>query len=90
MYSTCLFLSRKLKQTIHELCTRCGQQAVVVCIAPGKRTPGYRVFGSSPLDKVVKSLCCHYFSYLFLFQVEFEGYEKIFVVLSSDRRVCLL
>ena len=44
---------RKLKHTIHELCTRCGQQAVVLCVSPGKKNPTYRVFGSSPLDTVV-------------------------------------
>nr|CAB3264442.1 DNA-binding protein P3A2-like [Phallusia mammillata] len=48
-------LIRKLKQTIHELCTRCGQQAIVLCVSPGKENPSFRVFGSSPLDQVVKN-----------------------------------
>ncbi|XP_078485635.1 LOW QUALITY PROTEIN: nuclear respiratory factor 1-like [Ciona intestinalis] len=48
-------LLRKLKQTIHELCTRCGQQAVVLCVSPGKENGGFRVIGSSPLDSVVKN-----------------------------------
>ncbi|KAK6995005.1 DNA-binding protein P3A2-like isoform X1 [Biomphalaria glabrata] len=52
-------LLRKLKNTIEEYTTRVGQQAVVLCCTPG-RTPGttssmYKVFGSQPLENVIRS-----------------------------------
>lgn len=47
-------LIRKLKQTMHEFCTRCGQQAVLLCVSPGKDNPSFKVIGASPLDHVVR------------------------------------
>ncbi|BFZ10423.1 hypothetical protein BsWGS_13462 [Bradybaena similaris] len=52
-------LLRKLKNTIEEYTTRVGQQAVVLCCTPG-RTPGtasslYKVFGSQPLENVIRT-----------------------------------
>ncbi|XP_059161389.1 DNA-binding protein P3A2-like [Physella acuta] len=52
-------LLRKLKNTIEEYTTRVGQQAVVLCCTPG-RTPGtasslYKVFGSQPLENVIRN-----------------------------------
>lgn len=52
LYSFLIFY-RKLKQTMHEFCTRCGQQAVLLCVSPGKDNPSFKVFGASPLDLVV-------------------------------------
>ncbi|XP_069141953.1 DNA-binding protein P3A2-like [Argopecten irradians] len=49
-------LLRKLKRTIEEYTTRVGQQAVVLCCTPGKSSHNnYKVFGSQPLENVVKS-----------------------------------
>lgn len=48
-------LIRKLKQTMREFCTRCGQQAVVLCVSPGKENPNFKVFGASPLDQVIRN-----------------------------------
>ncbi|XP_039264449.1 nuclear respiratory factor 1-like [Styela clava] len=48
-------LTRKLKHTMHEFCTRCGQQAVLLCVSPGKDNPSFKVFGASPLDQVLRS-----------------------------------
>ncbi|KAK3778203.1 hypothetical protein RRG08_060130 [Elysia crispata] len=52
-------LLRKLKNTIEEYTARVGQQAVVLCCTPG-RTPGttssmYKVFGSQPLESVMRN-----------------------------------
>ncbi|CAL1544252.1 unnamed protein product [Lymnaea stagnalis] len=52
-------LLRKLKNTIEEYTTRVGQQAIVLCCTPG-RTPGtpsslYKVFGSQPLENVIRN-----------------------------------
>jgi len=47
-------LTKKLKQIIDELCSRCGQQAVVVSVSPGKENSSFRVFGSQPLDQAVR------------------------------------
>ncbi|OWF51628.1 DNA-binding protein P3A2-like [Mizuhopecten yessoensis] len=49
---------RKLKATIEEYTTRIGQQAVVLCCTPGKSSNShnnYKVFGSQPLENVVRS-----------------------------------
>lgn len=46
-------LLRKLKHTMQEFCTRCGQQAALLCVSPGKENPSVKVFGASPLDQVV-------------------------------------
>ncbi|XP_060066235.1 DNA-binding protein P3A2-like [Ylistrum balloti] len=49
-------LLRKLKRTIEEYTTRVGQQAVVLCCTPGKSSQNnYKVFGSQPLENVVRS-----------------------------------
>ncbi|XP_013414773.1 nuclear respiratory factor 1 isoform X1 [Lingula anatina] len=51
-------LLRKLKATIDEFTTRVGQQAVVLCCTPGKpsqSTQSYKVFGSQPLETVVRN-----------------------------------
>ncbi|XP_033744586.1 DNA-binding protein P3A2-like isoform X2 [Pecten maximus] len=51
-------LQRKLKRTIEEYTTRVGQQAVVLCCTPGKSSNShnnYKVFGSQPLENVVRS-----------------------------------
>lgn len=50
-------LLRKLKATIEEYTTRVGQQAVVLCCTPGKSNGSqstFKVFGSQPLEQVVK------------------------------------
>ncbi|KAK2186184.1 hypothetical protein NP493_212g10038 [Ridgeia piscesae] len=50
-------LMRKLKNTIDEYITRVGQQAVVLCCLPGKSsqsTSSYKVFGSQPLEAVIR------------------------------------
>ncbi|XP_005093358.1 DNA-binding protein P3A2 [Aplysia californica] len=52
-------LLRKLKNTIEEYTIRVGQQAVVLCCTPG-RSPGtasslYKVFGSQPLENVIRT-----------------------------------
>ena len=47
---------RKLKATIDEYNTRIGQQAVVLCVTPGKMSQSinaFKVFGSQPLEGVV-------------------------------------
>ncbi|KAI0208944.1 DNA-binding protein P3A2 [Lamellibrachia satsuma] len=51
-------LMRKLKSTIDEYITRVGQQAIVLCCLPGKSnqsTSSYKVFGSQPLETVIRS-----------------------------------
>lgn len=48
-------LLRKLKHTMQEFCTRCGQQAALLCVSPGKDNPSVKVFGASPLDQVIRS-----------------------------------
>lgn len=51
-------LLRKLKATIEEYTTRVGQQAVILCCTPGKSasmTNSYKVFGSQPLENVIKN-----------------------------------
>lgn len=50
-------LLRKLLATLSEYTTRVGQQAVILCCTPGKsQNPMYfRVFGSQPLETVMKS-----------------------------------
>lgn len=48
---------RKLKATIDEYNTRIGQQAVVLCVTPGKLSQSinaFKVFGSQPLEGVVR------------------------------------
>ena len=40
-------LLRKLRATIDEYTTRVGQQAVVLCVCPGKPNPLFKVFGAS-------------------------------------------
>ncbi|ESN90699.1 hypothetical protein HELRODRAFT_96655, partial [Helobdella robusta] len=48
-------LLRKLLATLSEYTTRVGQQAVLLCCTPGKTNPlYYRVFGSQPLEDVLK------------------------------------
>ncbi|KAL4227132.1 GTPase regulator Nrf1 [Mactra antiquata] len=50
-------LLRKLKCCIEEYTTRVGQQAVVLCCTPSKSTSlnTYKVFGSQPLESVMKN-----------------------------------
>lgn len=51
-------LLRKLKATIDEYTTRVGQQAIVLCCTPGKLSQSvqsYKVFGSQPLENVLRS-----------------------------------
>lgn len=51
-------LLRKLRATIEEYTTRVGQQAVILCCTPGKSasmTNSYKVFGSQPLENVIKN-----------------------------------
>lgn len=48
-------LMRKLRQTLNELCLRCGQQAVVVSVLPGKVNNSFRVFGTHPLDQAIRA-----------------------------------
>ncbi|XP_045166057.2 DNA-binding protein P3A2-like [Mercenaria mercenaria] len=50
-------LLRKLKACIEEYTTRVGQQAVVLCCTPSKSTSlnSYKVFGSQPLENVMKN-----------------------------------
>lgn len=50
-------LLRKLKATIEEYTTRVGQQAVLLAVTPAKGrdgNQGYKVFGSQPLENVVR------------------------------------
>ena len=52
-------LLRKLKATIEEYAIRVGQQAVVLVVTPAKGRDGnqaYKVFGSQPLENVVREL----------------------------------
>ena len=49
-------LLRKLRATIDEYTTRVGQQAVVLCVCPGKPNPLFKVFGAVPLENVVRNL----------------------------------
>ncbi|XP_031552291.1 nuclear respiratory factor 1-like [Actinia tenebrosa] len=49
-------LLRKLRATIDEYTTRVGQQAVVLCVCPGKPNPLYKVFGAIPLENVIRNL----------------------------------
>ena len=49
-------LLRKLRATIDEYTTRVGQQAVVLCVCPGKPNPVFKVFGAVPLENVVRNL----------------------------------
>ena len=49
-------LLRKLRAIIDEYTTRVGQQAVVMCVCPGKPNPMYKVFGAVPLENVVKNM----------------------------------
>ena len=57
-------LLRKLKATIEEYTTRVGQQAIVLCVTPGKPTQSsnsFKAFGSQPLENVVRRsdvFCC--------------------------------
>lgn len=49
-------LLRKLKATIEEYTTRVGQQAIVLCVTPGKpnqSSNSFKAFGSQPLENVV-------------------------------------
>lgn len=51
-------LLRKLKATIDEYNTRIGQQAVVLCVTPGKLSQSinaFKVFGSQPLEGVMRN-----------------------------------
>ncbi|XP_041350112.1 DNA-binding protein P3A2-like [Gigantopelta aegis] len=54
-------LLRKLKVCIEEYTTRVGQQAVVLCCTPGKASQSgvslnsYKVFGSQPLETVIRN-----------------------------------
>ncbi|KAH3816134.1 DNA-binding protein P3A2-like isoform X2 [Dreissena polymorpha] len=51
-------LLRKLKSCIEEYTTRVGQQAVVLCCTPSKNLNHqntYKVFGSQPLEQVIKN-----------------------------------
>ncbi|KAL5013305.1 hypothetical protein ScPMuIL_007575 [Solemya velum] len=51
-------LLRKLRATIEEYTTRIGQQAVILCCTPGKPNHSYnafKVFGSQPLENVIKN-----------------------------------
>ncbi|XP_078309995.1 DNA-binding protein P3A2-like isoform X1 [Crassostrea virginica] len=51
-------LLRKLKATIDEYNTRIGQQAVVLCVTPGKMSQSinaFKVFGSQPLEGVMRN-----------------------------------
>lgn len=59
-------LLRKLKHTIEEYTTRVGQQAVVLCCTPGKNpsVQMYKVFGSQPLETVLRSNKQHVLSEL--------------------------
>uniref|UniRef100_UPI00358ED388 nuclear respiratory factor 1-like n=1 Tax=Myxine glutinosa TaxID=7769 RepID=UPI00358ED388 len=47
-------LLRKLRNIIDEYATRVGQQAIVLCVSPCKPNPIYKVFGSAPLESVVR------------------------------------
>lgn len=51
-------LLRKLKACIEEYTTRVGQQAVVLCCTPSKSASlnQYKVFGSQPLESVMKNI----------------------------------
>ncbi|XP_015776740.1 PREDICTED: nuclear respiratory factor 1-like [Acropora digitifera] len=49
-------LLRKLRATIDEYTTRVGQQAVVLCVCPGKPNPLFKVFGAVPLENVVRNI----------------------------------
>ena len=49
-------LLRKLRATIDEYTTRVGQQAIVLCVCPGKPNPLFKVFGAVPLENVVRNL----------------------------------
>lgn len=49
-------LLRKLRATIDEYTTRVGQQAVVLCVCPGKPNAVFKVFGAVPLENVVRNL----------------------------------
>lgn len=51
-------LLRKLKACIEEYTTRVGQQAIVLCCTPSKSSNlnTYKVFGSQPLENVVKNI----------------------------------
>lgn len=55
----CSKLVRKLKETIEELATRVGLQAVVVTYRPGKQDPreepSFKVFGAAPLNNAVRN-----------------------------------
>lgn len=50
-------LLRKLKSCIEEYTTRVGQQAVILCCTPSKTSSlnSYKVFGSQPLENVMKN-----------------------------------
>ncbi|XP_052781917.1 DNA-binding protein P3A2-like [Mya arenaria] len=50
-------LLRKLKSCIEEYTTRIGQQAVILCCTPSKvsNANSYKVFGSQPLESVIKN-----------------------------------
>lgn len=50
-------LLRKLRHTIEEYSSRVGQQAVVLCCTPnvGQTMQMYKVFGSQPLENVVRN-----------------------------------
>jgi len=49
-------LMRRLRATIDEYCVRVGQQAIVVCCAPGAAKESFRVFGAKPLEDVIKNI----------------------------------
>ena len=55
----CSKLTKKLKETIEELSTRVGLQAVVVTYRPGKggnkSEPSFKVYGAAPLVNIVKN-----------------------------------
>lgn len=55
----CSKLTKKLKETIDELASRVGLQAVVVTYRPSKGNdksePSYKVFGAAPLVNIVKN-----------------------------------
>ncbi|XP_001625750.2 nuclear respiratory factor 1 [Nematostella vectensis] len=49
-------LLRKLRATIDEYTTRVGQQAIVLCVCPGKPNPLFKVFGAVPLENVIRNM----------------------------------
>ena len=55
----CSKLTKRLKETIEELSSRVGLQAVVVMYRPGKGSgksePSFKVFGAAPLVNIVKN-----------------------------------